>query len=191
MVSSRPGITKALLLLSLFTSVERAREIEGDLIEEEGSKGHLHYGFQVVTTTLALMRRSIATEFPLVVLLGFAGYQLALRYDAELIMPIREFLWLRLEYGGLLVWAVTYLSWFLSTFLYGLLLALLLGALGPRAALATAAALLVKLSLLNIFVSWPIAVLQALTYVVLPLLFGAIGARYIHLKWQSGHKGTS
>jgi hypothetical protein len=49
----------ALLLLSLFTTRQRAAAIEGDLIEESEHRGSRWFAMHVVGTTLALFRESV------------------------------------------------------------------------------------------------------------------------------------
>lgn len=57
-------------LLCLFTSPDRAESIEGDLIEERHTHGHVWFFFSVATTTFALWRQAIELEFLRTLALG-------------------------------------------------------------------------------------------------------------------------
>lgn len=66
--------TLALALLSLFTSEQRAAEIEGDLIEERAWRGGSWFAIHVVRTALALFGESFKqTPFRITALAGAAA----------------------------------------------------------------------------------------------------------------------
>jgi hypothetical protein len=65
-----PERSVAYRLLCLFTSPDRAESIEGDLIEQRHTHGHLWFFINVVTTTFALWRTAIAIEFLRTMALG-------------------------------------------------------------------------------------------------------------------------
>jgi hypothetical protein len=57
-------------LLCLFTSPDRAESIEGDLIEQRRTHGHMWFFLNVVTTTFALWRQAIELELLRTMALG-------------------------------------------------------------------------------------------------------------------------
>lgn len=85
--------TLALVLLSLFTTSDKAAEIEGDLLEQSRRHGRLWFWLQVKLTCVALFFHNVRAEPGKLLLGGFAVYELALKIDWWVLNPVRVALW--------------------------------------------------------------------------------------------------
>jgi hypothetical protein len=91
-----PDATPALTLLALFTTADKAAEIEGDLLEQAQSRGRLWFWLQVKLTCIALFFHQLRTE-PANLLLGYAAYELVLKLNWWALSPLRFALWRGLD----------------------------------------------------------------------------------------------
>ena len=89
--------TFALVCLSLFTDVDRAAEIEGDLLEQVKRRGKFWFWWQVKLTCLALFFYGLRQERGRLLLISYALYELALKLDWWVLWSVRVALWRGLD----------------------------------------------------------------------------------------------
>lgn len=164
-----PNRSTAHILLSLFTTQQRAAEIEGDLLEESSSRGRTWFAYHVAGVTLALFKESckeapirltlltaLATGF--IILVAVLVDRVFFAPDAMLQAPL----------AGLI--AVV-----LVTFAGGCALAYLGAKHGIRAAACTAILLTTLIVVKYAFADWNIPVVGylLLSIAILPVPFMA------------------
>jgi hypothetical protein len=161
-----PESSFAVTLLSLGTTSERAREIEGDLLEQARISGRGWYLRHLWLTAAALLCRSLAKDAVATALLAYAVYELALKLNWWLIRPVR--LTLRFEWSltEAQVALVTFGSWTLFAVAIGFTLVRSLSSRGFQVGLLAAGLLVLRTLLLDP----PVGVGQVLGFGLLPLV---------------------
>lgn len=81
--------TFPLVLLSLFTSTDRAAEIEGDLLEQARTRGNLWFCWQLKLTCIALFLHGLRKDAGKLLLVSYAIYELVLKLNWWALMPLR------------------------------------------------------------------------------------------------------
>lgn len=81
-------ITFALVVLSLFTSNEKAAEVEGDLLEQARSRGRIWFWWQLKFVCIALFLHALRQETGKLLLLSYAIYELGLKLNWWALMPL-------------------------------------------------------------------------------------------------------
>jgi type IV secretory pathway VirB6-like protein len=119
-------------LLCLFTSPDRAESIEGDLIEERHTHGHVWFFVNVATTTFALWRQAIELKFLRTMALAVLAVVLSV-----LMCSAIGFVYVELEVSGV----VTLLLIATFAFLLGAALARVAPVVGVAAATAASVVL--------------------------------------------------
>jgi hypothetical protein len=89
--------TLALVILSLFTTVDKAAEIEGDLLEQAGRHGRLWFWLQIKLTCITLFFHALRMEPGKLLLFGYAVYELVLKLNWWALNPVRRALWRGLD----------------------------------------------------------------------------------------------
>ncbi len=89
-----------LIFLALFTSAERAAEIEGDLLEQRRVNGMLWFVAHVILTAFALFRQTLIQQPLLVLLPGYAVYELVVKLHLWAIQPTLIYLRYDLDYSS-------------------------------------------------------------------------------------------
>ncbi len=82
--------TFALTLLALFTSSDKAAEIEGDLLEQSRSNGRLWFWWQVKLTCLMLFVHGVRAETAKLLLFSYAIYELVQKFNWWVLNPMRR-----------------------------------------------------------------------------------------------------
>lgn len=80
--------TFALTMLALFTTAERAAEIEGDLLEQARRKGRMWFWLHLKLTCVALFFYGLRQEAGKLLLLSYAIYELGLKLSWWLLNPL-------------------------------------------------------------------------------------------------------
>jgi hypothetical protein len=83
-----PDTTLALTLLALFTTADKAAEIEGDLLEQAQGRGRLWFWWQVKLTCITLFFHNLRAEPGKLLLFGYATYELGLKLAWWVLNPI-------------------------------------------------------------------------------------------------------
>jgi len=165
-------------LLSLFTTPEKAMEIEGDLIEQAGTRGPFWFGCQVALTSLALFRASMLRNFFVLALMSYAAYELCTKAYFYGIRPLR---WYLRSDIGLAYATVTWLTYLLVA-----MLALTVGGclvrwvpkLGAQVAIGAVALVFLRLAVLQEGIPIPQLALCA----AVPMLAGALLMNRLRLR---------
>lgn len=164
-----PDPSASLAVLSLFTTPERAAEIEGDLIEQAQSRGSLWYASQIAVTTLALFRASVFRNFFVLALMSYAAYELSAKSYFFGFRPLRWYL----QSEGVSLATVTWLTYTLVavfTFIVGAGLVRLVPRLGAQVAIGA-----ITLFLLRLFVLQEgFTITQLALCVALPMFAGVV-----------------
>jgi hypothetical protein len=84
-----PDPTFVTTVLALFTSAEKASEIHGDLLEERSRHGVIWYCLQVPMTCVQLALEAVRRQ-PVLLLLAYALYELALKLSWWVLRPLRH-----------------------------------------------------------------------------------------------------
>lgn len=161
--------TFAVMLLALGTTTEKACAIEGDLLEQARTHGKLWFHLQVVLTTLALLRQSSMKEMAMILLQGYAVYELSVKLEWWLIRPLRYFVSREWGWSTAAVATARLLLWVVIACVVGKLLSRLLSANGFKVALLASLLLLVRVTLLQTNVSAGLL----FAFGVLPMLLAA------------------
>jgi hypothetical protein len=133
---TEPNLTQS--LLTLFTTPEKAEEIEGDFIEQAPAHGRLWLRVQLVQTWFALAFAAFRQEPVHTILLSYAIYELARRIDYSIVNPIRLYVLHDTNLSmTVLVW-VSHICWALSGFCIGAALVYFLPKFAVRATLGAA-----------------------------------------------------
>jgi hypothetical protein len=89
--------TLALVILSLFTTTDKAAEIEGDLLEQARRRGRVWFWWQIKLTCIALFFHGLWREAGKLLLIGYAVYELVLKLNWWALNPLRFALWRGLD----------------------------------------------------------------------------------------------
>jgi hypothetical protein len=89
--------TFALAVLAMFTTAERAAEIEGDLLEQSRTRGRLWFWWQVKLTCIVLFFYGLRQEAGKLLLISYAVYELVLKLNWLALNPLRFALWRGLD----------------------------------------------------------------------------------------------
>lgn len=81
--------TFALVLLSLFTTTDKAAGIEGDLLEQARRHGPLWFWLQVKWTCLMLFFHTLRKDSGMLLLVSYAIYELMLKLNWWGLIPLR------------------------------------------------------------------------------------------------------
>jgi len=84
-----PDPTFVTTVLALFASAEKANEIHGDLLEERSRHGVIWYCLQVPITCVQLALEALRRQ-PVLLLLAYALYELALKLSWWVLRPLRD-----------------------------------------------------------------------------------------------------
>lgn len=84
-----PDPTFVTTVLALFVSAERASEIHGDLLELRARQGVIWYCLQVALTCVLLALEAMRRQ-PVLLLLAYALYELALKLSWWVLRPLRH-----------------------------------------------------------------------------------------------------
>lgn len=180
-----PKPSLALSMLSLFTTTDRATEIEGDLIEQAHSHGSIWFARHVVLTTLSLLVAAVIQNFVFVSLLSYAAYELSAKLFFWVIRPLRWYVEFELGIPRAPTIAFTYSVVVLFTFVVGSSLVRFLPTLGAQAAIGAIAFFLLRLAVLQ----EGYTVVQLVLGVAAPMLAGSIWANWLSLKRAVPHSG--
>jgi hypothetical protein len=85
-----PDTTFALTLLSLFTTADKAAEIEGDLLEQSRVRGRAWFWWQVQLTCIALFFHGLRQEAGKILLFSYAIYELLFKFGYWVLNPMRR-----------------------------------------------------------------------------------------------------
>jgi hypothetical protein len=80
--------TFALTVLALFTTADRAAEIEGDLLEQSRSRGRVWFWLHVKLTCVALFFYALRQETGKLLLFSYAIYELGLKLSWWVLIPV-------------------------------------------------------------------------------------------------------
>lgn len=142
-------LTFTFTVLCLFTSADRAAEIEGDLLEQAQQHGALWYCVQVIATCFALFAQALRAEPVVQLLMGYAVYELAVNLNWWMLRPLRFMLGTTLKAPGA---EMLLLNGSVNA-LFALLLSMTAGKMAPRRAtqivIIASALMLARLTLLR------------------------------------------
>jgi len=170
-----PKPSPTLTFLSLFTTVEKANEIEGDLIEQLPHHGKMWFRVHIVLTGLALFRQAILKNPVAVFLLSYATYELMTKALFLGIRPLQRYTLYELDLPGVPVMVLIYLLLFLGPFIVGGALMRFLPRLGIQVAIGAIALFVLRMVVLQEGYS----LFQIALFVAAPVLSGSV---YIHRK---------
>jgi hypothetical protein len=174
----------AFTLLSMFTTTEKASEIEGDLIEQSHIHGKSWMRRQVPLVVLALFGQAISRSCASIVLLSVPAF--AAIFSSVMLSewlyrgPIGPYLTEQLAFSLTAAkLAVLALTVFPATYLIGAVLVLAAPALGTRVAAATAVVFSVFVTGMHLYLDSPSLIVVAklaveFGLVTVPLLCGSI-----------------
>jgi hypothetical protein len=80
--------TLVLVILALFTSADKAAEIEGDLLEQAQGRGRVWFWWQIKLTCIALFFHNLRAEPGKLLLYGYATYELGLKLAWWVLNPM-------------------------------------------------------------------------------------------------------
>ena len=169
-----PKPSLALALLSLFTTPEKATEIEGDLLEQSRCYGKLWFVSHVVLTTVALFRAAVVSNLVQVSLLSYASYELTTKAWFFGIWPLRNLLIYELELPRFPAMIPIYLLLFALPFFVAAGLVRFLPRLGAQVAIGAIALFFLRLAVLQ----EGFTVFTVMIYVALPMLVGSVYANW-------------
>ena len=168
----------ALALLSLFTTPQKAAEIEGDLIEQARDRGSIWYAYHVALTALSLFRAAILRSFVFVALLSYATYELCAKTFFWGIRPFRWYIEFELGLARSPTISLTYGLVVLFTFLVGGSLVRFLPSFGATVAVGAIALFFLRLAVLQ----EGYTILQVTLCVAAPMLAGSFLANWMSLQ---------
>lgn len=169
------NVTFALAVLSLFTTTDKAAEIEGDLLEQSLTKGRTWFWWHVKLTCIALFFHGLRQEAGKILLFSYAIYELLVKFSYWVLNPMRR------AFARALDMRVSEMAWanlaidVLFAFMVGMLLARWFPKHGGQVIFIVIGMALGRVALL---MGTPEAVALALAGVV-PALVGALV-----MKWQ-------
>jgi hypothetical protein len=165
--------TNTLALLAMFTSEEKAAEIEGDLLEQAVANGMSWYVLQLLGTLISLFLYGLRKEAGKLILLSYAVYELVLKLNWMVLRPLRR------ELGDRLGFAANEMLPVSNTFngAVAVALAMLMIRLSPRyGAYVLVLAVGMMLGRVTILGD-PLYALQLLCFAALPAFLGAFAMR--------------
>ena len=169
-----------LVFLALFTTVEKAEEIEGDLLEQAHSHGRLWFIIQLVLTSCALFRQTLLQQPLLVLLPGYGVYELVVKLQLWAIRPLRLYLQHDLDYPATLLSFGTRFVWVISGYLIGMTLVRYLPRTGIHVAIGAHSLIITRVLMLH-----EVATASALLFFITPLLIGGFHAKSRSLYQQA------
>ena len=165
---TEPNLTRS--LLTLFTTADKAEEIEGDLIEQSLSHNRLWLRKQLIQTWFALAFAAFRQEPGQTVLLSYAIYVLGRGINSSIVPPIRLYVLRETDLSmSMLMW-VHHACWALSGYCIGVALVYFLPKFAVRAALG--ASFLILLNGLEFLQYGNIAFGYVVLFAIAPLLAG-------------------
>ncbi len=170
---SKPSLS--FTYLSLFTTIEKANEIEGDLIEQSHHQTKLWFGTHVLLTGLALFRQVVIDNLASVFLLSYATYELMTKVMFLGIRPLQIYLRHELDLSRMPGILVMFSLLFLMAFVIGGALIRFLPRLGIEVAVGTIAFCVLRMIVLQ----EGYTLVDIAIYIAAPLLMGSV---YIHRK---------
>jgi hypothetical protein len=173
-----PDTTFAQSLLALFTTPDRAAEIEGDLLEQRRERGSLWFAWQVIATSATLCLAGLRQRGGLLLLIAYATYELVLKLNWMVLLPVKR----RMAHE----WDLTFLVPELvrngingtTNFLLGMLLVRLSPRHGASVVLLAAGLMLGRVAILD-SVGYA---LQMAVFGVTPALGGMLLMRWLQLR---------
>jgi hypothetical protein len=170
----------ALVFLALFANVEKAAEIEGDLLEQVRVHGRLWFVTQIILTSFALFRQTLLQQPLLVLLTAYGVYELVVKLYLWVIRPFRYYLQGDLDYSTQLAVFSTRCMSITSGYLIGMTLVRFLPKTGMPIAIGAAGLVMARVLLLQEVTST-----SALLFFVVPVLLGGLHAKSRNLYKQS------
>lgn len=162
------------ILLSLFAPVEKALEIEGDLIEQAQTRGKAWFVTHVMLTTLVLLRQAFLADAIYICLFSYAIYELIFKIKWWGIRPVQIYLATNLDLSAVTQMLIIKGLWFGLALIIGATIVRFLPKFGFQVVIGA-----IVLALVRIIILEEIAVGVVLIFGVLPLLLGSVLA---HLK---------
>ncbi|MES2623874.1 MAG: hypothetical protein V4628_01225 [Pseudomonadota bacterium] len=177
----KPSVS--LVLLAFFTTAEKAEEIEGDLLEQAQIHGKPWFILHVFLTALALGRQTLLQQPLLVLLPGYAVYELVVKLQLWAILPLRRYLQYELDYPATLLLFSTRFVWIITGYLVGMALIRYLPKTGIHVAIGAATLIMARVVMLN-----EVSSISALLFLVMPILLGGFHAKSRNLHEQTRSK---
>lgn len=162
-------LTLSLVFLSLFTNVEKAAEIEGDLIEESQAQGKLWFILHVLLTSFSLLKQSFMKNPIPALLLAYAIYELVFKIVYWLMIPLWRYLVYEINLSRVSVMLGLYLSMMIFIYLVGSALVRFFPKNGTQIALLSVLLILFRGIALQEFNYGGVAL-----FVLFPILLGCI-----------------
>ena len=144
---SKPPLTS--ILLSLFTTPERAESIEGDLMEERLGRGNLWFQLQVIRITFSLFQQSFLQAPLQTSVLSTATF--GLLFGAVLVTAnILELIWVNYAPHAFLMFLMAIMITGMPSFLMGMILIRSAPVLGVRAVASTTLLIFLAINLFQL-----------------------------------------
>jgi hypothetical protein len=173
----KPSFTLA--FLALFTTVEKAAEIEGDLLEQARVHGRLWFVTQVIAIAFALFWQTLLQQ-PLPVLLpAYAVYELVVKLHLWALRPLRYYLEFDLDYSAQLVEVSIKGISFVLAYLIGMTLVRFLPKTGMPVAIGAVTLIMARVLMLQEVMS-----ASAVLFFAMPILLGGLHAKSMNLYKQ-------
>ncbi len=165
---TEPNLTRS--LLTLFTTPEKAEEIEGDFIEQTPAHGRLWRRVQLMQTWFALAFAAFRQEPGYTILLSYATNQLIHPIQSFFLYPIRLYVLHDTDLPMSILNWVHHACWALTGYCIGVALVYFLPKFAVRAALG--ASFLILLNGLEFLQYGNIAFGYVVLFAIVPLLAG-------------------
>lgn len=178
--------TFVLAFLSLFTSVERAAEIEGDLLEQAGTQRRLWFVGQVLVTGFVLFLHGIRQQPGKLLLFSYAVYELTVNFNWWVLTPLRRTLGRTLDLSVSEMLMTNDLINGLVGFSLGMLLTRLFPKYAGQIILLTSTLWLGRIALLTNVQ----AAVELAFFALTPALLGALCLQRILLQRRSGQQSA-
>jgi hypothetical protein len=169
--------TLALTILALFTNNDKAAEIEGDLLEQARGK-RLWFWWQVKLTCIALFFHNLRAEPAKLPLLGYAVYELMLKFNWWVLTPLRRSLRGGLDLDEAQAIVMNNVIAVQVAFMMGIVLTLLSPKQGAQLTFIAAAFYLGRLVLLEGLADVP----RFLAFALVPAVLGVLLMKALELR---------
>lgn len=173
------GTTIALVLLALFTSNDKAAEIEGDLLEQSRTRGKLWFWWQVKLTCIALFFHGLRRHTGMLLLISYAMYWLTLEFNAFVLSKVHTFLWRRLDLNNAQLPIMENAIWSATAFGLGMLAVKLSPKHGGQVTLLAGGLLCGRVWLWD---SPEMQVPRLVVFVLLPAILGVLLMKWMELR---------
>jgi hypothetical protein len=173
-----PDTTFALVLLSLFTTPDKAAEIEGDLLEQSWVKGRVWFWLQVKLACIALFFHGLRQDAGRVLLFSYAIYELMLKLNWWALNPLRRLLGRSLELDRVQMAMTNNLLNVFVAFCIGMLITRVFAKYAGQIVMLAAFMMLGRTALLQ---SVPDA-LEIAIFAMAPAILGALVMKWLELR---------